>query len=101
MKIRQAIKQLTVVLSVLATLIIANVGIALDYHDLDALPLSACPVCEFSHVLSFGEYSLQEWSIPVSFCLTDLKCPVVKAFAQNTLSFSNPQNRAPPNFGTV
>jgi len=101
MKKQPAIKQLTLVLAVLATLFIANLYIALDHHDLDNLPLSACPVCEISHVFSFVEYSLQEWSVPVSYCLADIQCPVVKSFAQNQACFSSPQNRAPPNTDTV
>jgi hypothetical protein len=97
---KSSINQLTLVLAVLATLFIANLEIALDHHDLDNLPLSACPVCEISHVLSFVDYSLHEWSVPVTYCLTEIQCPVVKSFAQNQLCFSSPQNRAPPNMDT-
>jgi hypothetical protein len=101
MKKQSTIKQLTLVLAVLATLFIANLEISLDHHDLDNLPLSACPVCEISHVLSFVEYSQPVWSVPVSYCLAEIQCPLVKSFAQNQVCFSSPQNRAPPNTDTV
>ena len=101
MQKQRAIKQLILCLAVLATLFIANLEIALDHHDLDNLPLSACPVCEISHVLSFVECSLQTWTVPVSSFLTEIQCPFVKSFEQIKFCFSNPQNRAPPTMDAV
>jgi hypothetical protein len=101
MKKQLAIKQLTLALAVLATLFIANLEITLDHHDLDNLPLSACPVFEISHVLSYVEYSLQVWSVPVSYCLAEIQCPVAKSFAQKQVCSSSPLNRAHPNMDTV
>jgi hypothetical protein len=101
MQKQRAIKQLILSVAVLATLFIANLEIALDHHYLDNLPLSACPICEISHVLSFVECSLHAWTVPVSYFLAEIQCPFVKSLAQNQLCFSSPQNRAPPTLDTV
>jgi hypothetical protein len=89
-------KQLTLVLVVLATLFVSNLEIALDHHDLDNLPLNVCPICAFSHSLSFVDHSLPALNVAVNYCLVAIHLPAEKSFFHNPVYLLDLQNRAPP-----
>jgi hypothetical protein len=96
MKKQFAAKQLTLVMVVLATLFVSNLEIALDHHDLDKLPVNFCPVCAFSHTLSFVECSLSVLSVAMNYCLIAIHFPTERSFSYNPVYVRGLQNRAPP-----
>lgn len=96
MKKQFAAKQLMLVMAVLATVFVSNLEIAIDHHDLDKLPLNFCPVCAFSHTLSFVDYSLPTLSVAVNYCLIAVHPPTEKSFSYYPVYLRDLQNRAPP-----
>jgi hypothetical protein len=93
---RLTIKRFTLVLVVFATFLVSSLGISYDHHDPDRLPLSICPICAASHVLSFADNPLLPLAFDPTSYLVTFMLPFKGYCFHHPVYLININYRAPP-----
>jgi hypothetical protein len=90
------VKKITLALVVIAALFVSDWVIAYDHHDLDLPPLSACPICAASQVLSSADSFFHPLAFNPGPCVITSLIPFEVNYSHHSAYFTDLNYRAPP-----
>ncbi len=93
---RISIRNITLTLVVIASFFASDLAIAYDHHDLDHPPLSACPICAVSQVLSSADSFSHSPAVIPSPCVITSLLPTEEIDSLHSIHFTYLNDRAPP-----